>query len=193
MDNPNRNVTFPQAFVLFFKNYSTFNGRSNRSAFWWWGLASFLIGGIAAPVLDKFFFATEYESMAFFGGLWLLITIIPNLSLNVRRLHDSNRSGWWMLLYFTVIGIIPLIWWVCVSKSTEGANKYGDYIEAGLDWIEQARVASPGECSQQWTDAITTVLYLTLANIYLGPQRVHSLSSDQWIYTQWSLPNQILI
>ena len=86
-----------------------------------------------APLLDTLFFATEYESMGLFGGIWALITLIPWFSLMIRRLHDSNRSGWWLLLYITIIGIIPLLWWICVSKSTEGPNKYGDDVEAGLD------------------------------------------------------------
>jgi uncharacterized membrane protein YhaH (DUF805 family) len=133
MSHTNRNVTFQQAFILFFRNYSNFKGRSNKSAYWWFILASFLIGGIAAPLLDTLFFATEYESMGLFGGIWALITLIPWFSLMIRRLHDSNRSGWWLLLYITIIGIIPLLWWICVSKSTEGPNKYGDDVEAGLD------------------------------------------------------------
>ena len=125
-------TSFTQAFRLFFVNFGNFTGRSSRAAYWWWFLASFLIGGIAAPMLDLIFFGTEYEGLGLFGGIWTLVTFIPGLSLSVRRLHDSNRSGWWHLLIFTIIGIIPLVWWICISPSTQGTNKYGDQIEAGV-------------------------------------------------------------
>ena len=126
-------LSFKQAFQLFFLNFANFKGRSTRAAYWWWMLASFLIGGIGAPLLDLVFFDVGYENYGLFGGLWALITLIPNFSLTIRRLHDSNRSGWWQLLILTIIGIIPLLWWIGISPSTQGTNKYGDQIEAGLD------------------------------------------------------------
>ena len=50
---------------------------------------------------------------------------IPTLAVQVRRLHDVDRSGWWVLMYFTIIGyFFPLIYWLC-KRGTEGANRFG--------------------------------------------------------------------
>lgn len=60
-----------------------------------------------------------------------LLTLIPGFALSARRLHDVGRSGWWMLISLTVIGIIPLFIWF-VREGNDGANKFGDDLEAGL-------------------------------------------------------------
>ena len=54
-----------------------------------------------------------------------LITLLPAVCVFIRRLHDVNRSGWWILISFTCIGIIPLLYWVII-KGTDGSNDYGD-------------------------------------------------------------------
>ena len=57
--------------------------------------------------------------------LFTLATIIPSLALGVRRLHDINRTGWWLLLWFVLlIGWIVLILWA-IERGDKGANKYG--------------------------------------------------------------------
>ena len=50
--------------------------------------------------------------------------IIPSFAIVARRLHDINKSGWWYLIAFTIIGIIPLIYWLC-KAGDDGENKYG--------------------------------------------------------------------
>ena len=57
------------------------------------------------------------------GEIFLLLTIIPQLSIIVRRLHDVGKSGWWFLLTFTIIGLIPLLIWWCTMVIQK--NKYG--------------------------------------------------------------------
>lgn len=52
-------------------------------------------------------------------------TLLPAICATVRRLHDVNKSGWWFLIIFTCIGIIPLIIWEA-TKGTSGSNEYGD-------------------------------------------------------------------
>lgn len=117
-------ASFGQAVSRYFRKYATFTGRASRSEFWW---AEFFI------VLVHFFFIIVLSfslSSAYLTGpdpyqalseaiaerpwagfivlvwaLWALITIIPTLALWVRRLHDVNMSGWWVLLAaFTGIG-----------------------------------------------------------------------------------------
>jgi len=58
------------------------------------------------------------------SSFFYIITFIPLLAVSVRRLHDVNKSGWWILIGFTVIGIIPWIYWHC-CKSFQETNKYG--------------------------------------------------------------------
>jgi uncharacterized membrane protein YhaH (DUF805 family) len=53
-----------------------------------------------------------------------LATLLPTLAVSARRLHDIDRSGWWALLIFTVIGYIVLIYWACL-RGTVGANRFG--------------------------------------------------------------------
>jgi uncharacterized membrane protein YhaH (DUF805 family) len=53
------------------------------------------------------------------------ILILPNASLIIRRLHDINKSGWWMLLFFTIVGIIPMLYWLYFKEGDQYENNYG--------------------------------------------------------------------
>ena len=92
-------VSFPQAINLGFKNYFKFSGRATRAENWWWVLFT-VLAGIVLAVLD-----TLTGTMGMFGdsgllgGLFELGVIVPSLALGVRRLHDINRTGWWLLLF----------------------------------------------------------------------------------------------
>jgi len=98
-------VSFPQAINLGFKNYFKFSGRATRAENWWWVLFT-VLAGIVLAVLD-----TLTGTMGMFGdsgllgGLFELGVIVPSLALGVRRLHDINRTGWWLLLVF---GFFPI-------------------------------------------------------------------------------------
>ena len=118
MSENNRKVMFIESIKLFFTNYVDFKGRSSRSAYWWW-----VVWCIILTLLIEY---VSYEA----GVLWSLATTIPSFSLGCRRLHDIGKSGWWQLIAFTVIGLIPLLWW-SIKKGTEGENKYGADVEAG--------------------------------------------------------------
>lgn len=101
-------VSFGAAFKSAFQNYVNFSGRARRSEFWWFQLANALF----APLL-------------IINILWYLASFLPSLALCVRRLHDTGRSGWWLLLGFIpLVGNIILLVWYC-QDSTRGANKYG--------------------------------------------------------------------
>ena len=123
-------MSFGQAVSAFFSNYANFRGRTRRSGYWW--AALFLV--IASLVL-------WFVDLQLFSGMWPqelleqgsgplsivfgLAIIIPVLSLGVRRLHDTGRSGWWVLL-----GLIPLIGSIVllvfyVQDSQPGENAYG--------------------------------------------------------------------
>ncbi len=111
--------------------YATFTGRASRPEFWWWVLAVFLIlivtqiidGAIIAPILG--FSAFQPEGGQPLSVLVSLGLILPNIAVGVRRLHDTGRSGWWILIgLIPVIGTLVLIYFY-VQPSEEGANDYG--------------------------------------------------------------------
>ena len=116
-------IPFPKAVARFFKKYATFSGRASRSEYWfivlfnilvsfaWWMIIS-IIASTMTPNYD-------YTSLGVLGlggimlyGIYLLAILVPNLALTVRRLHDSNHSGWWLLGYWCaeiILGIIIFI------------------------------------------------------------------------------------
>ena len=97
-------VGFGEAISRGFSNYFTFSGRATRAENWWWALFAILLGLIP------------------FAGL---VTLIPSPALGARRLHDINRTGWWLLLLLVpVIGWIVLIVWA-IKRGDDGPNKYG--------------------------------------------------------------------
>ena len=98
------------------KNYVNFEGRATRAEFWWFFLFNFVIGLILG-VLGKV--------GAILSGIWSLGILLPQLGLGARRLHDINKSGWYLLLSFIpVVGaIILIIWWATEGDPTE--NQYG--------------------------------------------------------------------
>ena len=113
-------MNFSRAIATGFRKYATFSGRAARSEYWYWNLF-FLLGGAAADILD----AVLFPAFKPIGALFSLALVVPNFAVAVRRLHDVNRSGWWLLISFTIIGLIyPLLVWNC-TKGTRGSNRFG--------------------------------------------------------------------
>ncbi|MDR2731152.1 MAG: DUF805 domain-containing protein [Treponema sp.] len=109
-------------FIEVIKKYTVIEGRARRREFWMFALASFIIGVIFAilaviPILGIIF------SIA--SSLFYLATIVPGFTVGVRRLHDRDKSGWFILLMLIPLvgGIILLVW--CAMEGTSGRNKYG--------------------------------------------------------------------
>ena len=111
-------MTFTQAISSGLRRYVDFRTRSSRSEYWWWSLFSLLVG-IVTSTFDLII------GVAILNGLSSLALFLPGLAVAIRRLHDVNRSGWWFLLAFTVIGILLLIYWY-LQPGTRGTNNYGD-------------------------------------------------------------------
>lgn len=116
-------MTFFSAVAICFSKYVTFSGRARRAEYWWWALFVF-IGGVVFGGADVIFFGVP-EIAGPTTVLFDLITFLPGLSVWVRRLHDTDRSGWWTLLI-----LIPLIGWLILliwtlSKGTDGSNRFG--------------------------------------------------------------------
>ena len=132
-------MNFTQSISTCMRKYVTFSGRATRSEFWWFFLFTVLVNLAATSQASSFVHVlfdgqdmTENESSYFLNNFFFLylstitslILLLPSLAVAVRRLHDVGRSGWWILIAFTVIGIIPLlIWYVTDTKDEE--NIYG--------------------------------------------------------------------
>ena len=97
-----------QAIGACFKNYANFSGRARRSEYWWFCLLNFILGII--PIVNI---------------IWALIVLLPSLAVCVRRLHDTGRSGWWLLLALVpIVNIVLIVFYL--SDSQPGANQYGE-------------------------------------------------------------------
>ena len=107
------------------KKYAVFSGRARRKEYWYFCLFNVIIG-IVLGVID---YATgshsNQASMGLLGGIYSLAVLIPGIAVTVRRLHDTDHSGWWLL-----IGLLPLVGAIVLfvfmlSDSTPGENRFG--------------------------------------------------------------------
>jgi uncharacterized membrane protein YhaH (DUF805 family) len=130
-------VTFIEAVKSVYRNYATFSGRAARSEYWWFVLFSF-IAGIVVMVVEGALGLGQGSMMSGGGGfsasynggilsiLWSLGNLLPSLAVGVRRLHDTDRSGWWLLIaLIPLIGAIVLIVFFC-TRGTTGPNRFGE-------------------------------------------------------------------
>lgn len=111
--------------------YVDFSGRARRSEYWYFALFSFLVSAVTT-FLDVAL-GTDYEGPTS-GGLVntvaSLALFLPSLAVGVRRLHDTDRSGWWILIgIIPIIGWILLIVWFCTDSKPD--NAYGPNPKTG--------------------------------------------------------------
>ena len=109
-----------------FENYANFSGRARRSEYCYFALVNLLIA-ILAFIIDSFLGLNFDEGSG--GPLYLLValgTLLPGLAVMVRRLHDQNKSGLYVLIVF--VPLIGSIWLLILlfTDGTSGKNKYGD-------------------------------------------------------------------
>jgi uncharacterized membrane protein YhaH (DUF805 family) len=114
---------FGEAVRAFWQNYAVFEGRANRPEFWYAVLFMFL-AGIVAGFADLAIVGTDATFQPV-SSLVSLALLIPSISVGVRRLHDTDRSGWfYLLLFLPLIGLIALIVFWC-QRGTPGTNRFG--------------------------------------------------------------------
>jgi uncharacterized membrane protein YhaH (DUF805 family) len=118
-------MSFAEAVKSGFDNYTNFDGRAHKPAFWWWFLFG-ILAGIVANIIDAIIGTLIFSIIVSLGLL------LPNISVGIRRLHDTNRTGWWIL-----IGLIPLIGWIVLlifylQQSDPGPNDYGPPMDEGV-------------------------------------------------------------
>ena len=98
-------------------NWKNFSGRTRRSGYWY----AFLANMIVTFVLG--FISGLVEPLSILVSIYSLLVLVPYIALSVRRLHDTDHSGWWYLLALTGIGCIVLLIWFCQDSGPD--NKYG--------------------------------------------------------------------
>lgn len=105
---------YRQAIITCFKKFADFKGRARRRKFWYFELFCVLLSLLLS------FMNEDLATLA------MLITLIPNIAVNVRRLHDINRSGWWMLIALVpIVGVLLLLFWAA-QEGNPTANQYGE-------------------------------------------------------------------
>jgi uncharacterized membrane protein YhaH (DUF805 family) len=112
-------MSFGDAIKSGLSNYVKFNGRAGRSEFWWFVLFAYVIAVVISLIEGAI------GTGMILSVIWWLAMLLPVLGLYFRRLHDVDRSAWWLL-----IGLIPLVGTIVLivfwaAKGTPGDNKYG--------------------------------------------------------------------
>ncbi len=116
--------SFGQAVSACFSKYATFVGRANRPEYWYFYLFTTL-AAIAALIVDLALFSGEAEPIFPLTIILYLGVFLPSLAVSVRRLHDTDRSGWWVLIaILPIVGPIVLLVFFCL-RGTLGPNRYG--------------------------------------------------------------------
>ena len=111
-------MNFNEAIKSGFGKYVTFAGRAARSEYWYWTLFT-VIANMVAGILDS-----VLGSLGLIGLIVSLTLLLPGIAVSARRLHDLERTAWWLLIALTGIGLILLLIWDCI-KGTTGPNRFG--------------------------------------------------------------------
>ena len=118
-------MNMKEAVVSVLTNWNNFSGRACRSEFWYFVLATFLVSmiisfiEIATGMVD-----IESAEMGILSIIFTLLLFVPSLSVTARRLQDRGWSGWWQLLYLTIVGILVIIV-LNILPAQEDENKWG--------------------------------------------------------------------
>lgn len=109
-------MSFTEAIRTVLSKYATLSGRAARPEYWWWVLFILLLN-IVTSLADG-----SGHILSFIIAMALLV---PGFCVSVRRLHDTGRSGWWLLVFpIPLIGVLLLLYWM-TRPGTEGGNGFG--------------------------------------------------------------------
>jgi uncharacterized membrane protein YhaH (DUF805 family) len=112
-------------YVEALKKYAVFSGRSRRKEYWFFVLFNVLASIVLAAIDGATGSFNPETGMGTLGTIYALAVLLPSLAVSVRRLHDTGRSGWWLLIGLVpVIGAIVLLVFM-VQDSKPGENQFG--------------------------------------------------------------------
>lgn len=132
---------FGEAIKVCFGKYATFAGRARRSEFWWFALFNIIVSAVLNVVDNLIGFVIRFggEAVETAGGpvtftegnlgilstVWVIIVFLPYLSVTVRRLHDTGRSGWWWwILLVPCVGFIVILVFMLIAGDPR-ENRFG--------------------------------------------------------------------
>ena len=143
-------MTFSESIkTVVFKKYATFKGRASRSEYWWYSLFASLIALLGAVIANTLY--GDPSELTLFDIVSLLL-LLPGLAVGIRRLHDVNKSGWWLLYPWLGLILVPIaslfddtslmdsmvvisfslmtlgylyVLYLAIKKSDSGENQYG--------------------------------------------------------------------
>jgi uncharacterized membrane protein YhaH (DUF805 family) len=106
------------------KNYIGFGGRARRKEYWMFVLVSFVLAGVLS-IIDKILGWERVSGEGVLASIYGLLILIPTWAVQFRRLHDTDRSAWWLLLL-----LIPIVGWLVIlvfncQNGTPGDNRFG--------------------------------------------------------------------
>lgn len=131
------------------RKYAVFGGRARRKEYWFFGLFN-LMATFVLAIIDAAVGSGDAESgFGLLSGLYTLAVLLPGTAVSVRRLHDTDHGGWWLLIALVpLVGAIMLLIWM-VRDGHPGHNRFGpnpkELVSAGI----HAVAASPGQMSTQ--------------------------------------------
>lgn len=103
------------------KNYTVYYGRARRKEYWMFVLINFIVTAILSAIQSVI--GMEYPVLTL---IYSLVVLLPSIAVGIRRLHDTERSGFWILIgLIPVIGSIILLVFLC-QNGTSGSNRYGN-------------------------------------------------------------------
>ena len=119
-----RPMSFVEAISSGFRNYANFSGRAVRSEDWYWVLFAAIVLIVFGAIDKSLYPGIAMGPFSYVTMVVGLALILPSLAVSVRRLHDIDRTGWWVLIGLTFIGTLVLIYWAC-RPGTSGSNRFG--------------------------------------------------------------------
>ena len=137
LDRPLYHATIGQAFGRFWRKYTTVRGRASRSEFWWWFLIyagvgvllsianQVVVGAAPAGQTDTATIIRHAVAVSIASTAWSLVNLVGGITITVRRLHDTDRRGWWWFIQLVpILGSITMI--ILVALPTDPAGRRFD-------------------------------------------------------------------
>jgi len=107
------------------KKYAVFSGRAGRKEYWWFALINAVFYYILLTLMKKAIGNALLGGLMILPSLYFLAIILPGLAVSVRRLHDSNHSGWWVLINFVPFVGQIIFFILALLPSDAGDNRFG--------------------------------------------------------------------
>lgn len=112
-------------YIQALKNYADFSGRARRKEYWFFVLFNFIVAVILGLIDGLTGSYIPELGVGILGGIYLLAMFVPSISVTVRRLHDIDKSGWWLLIAFVpLLGLIVLLVFMFMGSQSDD-NRFG--------------------------------------------------------------------